>query len=98
MTYSNKGKFLCGDYVISMKSTTRGTRLLGREVPVWNATMRIQKRQRFSCDMKGTCLHYDDTHAGKRIFYDKEEDDHYVEIKIKAGGSLRVYWKNCKRR
>ena len=89
MTYNNKGKFLCGDYTFTMR---------GERTDWGNGTLRIQKRQRYSCDMKGTCLHYDDTHAGKRIFYDKEEDDHYVEIKIKAGGSLRVYWKNCKRR
>ncbi len=98
MNISNKGKFLCGEYTMSMNSTTRGTRSGRGLMPVWKAEMRIQKRGRFSCDMKGTCYHYDDTHSGKRIFYDKEADDHYVEIKIKAGGTLRVYWKNCERR
>jgi len=89
MTYNNKGKFLCGDYTFTMRGAGEA----------WgDGTLRIQKRQRYSCDMKGTCYHYDDTHAGKRIFYDDALDDYYVEIKIKEGGNLRVYWKDCERR
>ena len=60
--------------------------------------LRINKRAKYSCDMKGTFKKHDDTHAGLRIFYDERADDHYVMIRIKDGAAKRLYWTGLERR
>ena len=78
MYKNNRGTFLPGHYHI----TGYGGKFV----------LRINKRARYTCDMKGTYHKHDDTHAGLRIYYDEEQDDHYVEIRVKKGATMRCYW------
>ncbi len=77
MYKNNRGTFLPGEYLIN------GT----------NHTFKITKRTKWSVNCKGSTYHYDATHTGMRIYWDEEQQDHYIMIQIQHGSAYKVHWK-----